>query len=71
MAAPQWERAGQKGDLEIPLSDQGYCYRKAMMVYMKKGWNEILVKLPVGSFKGTNWQNPVKWMFSFSTVQPE
>jgi len=68
---PQWERAGQKGDLEIPLSDQGYSYRKPMMVYMKKGWNEILVKLPVGSFKGTNWQNPVKWMFSFSTVHSE
>ena len=71
IAAPQWERAGQRSDLETPLSDQGYSYRKPMMVYMKKGWNEILVKLPVGSFKGTNWQNPVKWMFSFSTVQPE
>jgi hypothetical protein len=71
IASPQWERAGQKGDLEIPLSDQGYSYRKPTLVLMQKGWNEVLVKLPVGSFKGSDWQNPVKWMFSFSTVQPE
>jgi hexosaminidase len=29
----------------------------------------VLVKLPVGSFKGKDWQNPVKWMFTFVEVR--
>lgn len=33
--------------------------------FFKKGWNEILIKAPIGSFKGRDWQNPVKWKFTF------
>jgi hexosaminidase len=35
---------------------------------MLKGWNNVLIKAPVGSFKGNDWQNPVKWMFTFVPV---
>lgn len=62
---PHWQHAGQKGHSEIPLIDEGYEYRKPAVIPLKKGWNTVLVKLPVGSFKGTDWQNPVKWMFTF------
>ena len=65
---PHWKRAGQKGNLEIPLIDEGYEYRKPTEILLHKGWNNVLVKLPVGSFKGVNYQNPVKWMFTFSPV---
>ncbi len=65
---PQWQRAGQKGGLEIPLTDEGYAYRNPTMVPVKQGWNEVLIKLPVASFKGPNWHNPVKWMFTFLPV---
>lgn len=65
---PQWKRPGQKGHPEIPLTDEGYEYRAPSQIALKKGWNTILVKLPVGSFKGTDWQNPVKWMFTFAPV---
>lgn len=71
IAPPQWIRAGQKGDAEIPLVDEGYEYRPATKLFFKKGWNEVLVKMPVGSFKGKDWQNPVKWMFSFAEIANE
>ncbi|HEY1112811.1 MAG TPA: family 20 glycosylhydrolase [Chitinophagaceae bacterium] len=65
VAPPKWQRPGQKGHSEIPLTDEGYEYREPAMVSLKKGWNTVLIKLPVGSFKGEDWQNPVKWMFTF------
>jgi hypothetical protein len=64
IAPPEWARPGAKGELEQPLIDEGYEYRKPTIVPMKKGWNRILVKLPVGSFKANSWNNPVKWMFT-------
>ncbi|OKL40565.1 beta-N-acetylhexosaminidase [Pontibacter flavimaris] len=65
---PMWKRAGQKGNAEIPLLDEGYSYREPVALPVKKGWNTVLVKLPVGSLKGKDWQNPVKWMFTFVPV---
>ena len=65
---PLWKRPAQKGNLEIPLIDEGYEFREPTKISLKKGWNTINVKLPVGSFKGLNWQNPVKWMFTFVPV---
>ncbi|MEO5500110.1 MAG: beta-N-acetylhexosaminidase, partial [Ginsengibacter sp.] len=62
---PNWQHAGLKGDSEIPLSDEGYEYRDPTKIYLNKGWNTILIKAPVASFKSTDWQNPVKWMFTF------
>ena len=56
-------RAGHKGNSETPLYDEGYEYRTPTKVHLKQGWNQILVKLPIGSFKA-EWQNPVKWMFT-------
>jgi hypothetical protein len=64
----QFARAGQKGHSEIPLIDESYEYRIPTPVRLKKGWNQILVKAPVGSFKSA-WQNPVKWMFTAVLVE--
>jgi hexosaminidase len=63
--APEWNHGGQKGNSETPLVDEGYEYREPTNVTLKKGWNTVLVKLPIAGFKGTDWQNPVKWMFTF------
>lgn len=62
---PAWKRAGQKGHPEIPLVDEGYEYRAPTKIVLRKGWNEVLVKSPIGGFKGKDWQNPEKWMFTF------
>ena len=65
---PVWKRGGQKGNSEIPLMDEGYEYREPTKIFLKKGWNEVLIKSPIGSFKGKNWHNPEKWMFTFVPV---
>jgi hexosaminidase len=62
---PLWKQAGVKGDMELPLTDEGYEYRVPVKILLKKGWNTVLVKLPIGSFKGVDWKNPEKWMFTF------
>ncbi|HEY5393091.1 MAG TPA: family 20 glycosylhydrolase, partial [Hanamia sp.] len=71
IAPPQWKHAGEKGNSEVPLVDEGYSYRPPTKVNFKKGWNVILVKLPVKGFQGKDWQNPVKWMFTAVPVHKE
>jgi len=71
VAPPDWEHAGQKGDSEVPLVDEGYSYREPTKILLKKGWNDVLLKCPVGTFKGRDWQNPVKWMFTFVPLDGE
>jgi len=68
IAPPLWEHAGQKGNSEIPLIGEGYSYRKPTKIFLHKGWNKVLIKAPVGTFKGKDWQNPVKWEFTFLPV---
>lgn len=67
--APDWQRPGQKGNSEIPLNDEGYEYRPPTIIPLKKGNNKVLVKLPVAGFTGKDWQNPIKWMFTFVPVK--
>lgn len=71
VAPPHWQNAGKKGNSETPLVDEGYEYRAPTKVHFKKGWNTILVKLPVKTFRGKDWQNPVKWMFTVVPVHNE
>lgn len=66
---PAWVHPGRKGNLESPLTDEGYSYREPTEISLKEGWNTVLIKLPVGNFKGKDWQNPTKWMFTFIPYQ--
>lgn len=62
---PVWSKPGRvPNGMEDPLIDEGYEYRPPTQVFLTKGWNTILVRLPVASFKSNSWQTPVKWMFS-------
>jgi lysophospholipase L1-like esterase len=65
---PVWKRAGQKGNAEIPLIDEGYEYREPTMINLKRGWNEVRIKIPIGKLTGKDWQNPAKYMFTFVPV---
>ncbi len=65
---PAWKHGGQKGNSEIPLIDEGYEYREPTKILLQKGWNTVFIKAPIGSFKGKDWQNPVKWEFTFVPV---
>ncbi len=62
---PAWQRGGQKGSIEIPLVDESYEYRPTTPLRLKKGWNTVKIKAPIGSIQGKNWNNPEKWMFTF------
>jgi hexosaminidase len=68
---PVWANAGKKGDLELPLTDEGFTYRQPVQLAVKTGWNRLLVKLPVGSFKAENGNQYVKWMFTFVPVHKD
>lgn len=65
---PKWKQPGLKGDLEKPYMDEGYSYREPTRIKLNKGWNDILIKLPIGDFKGKSWQTPPKWMFTFVPI---
>lgn len=71
ISPPRWKHPARKGNLEIPLIDEGYAYRTPTYIQLKKGWNRVLVKLPIGSFTGKDWNNPVKWMFTFVPAKKE
>ncbi len=62
---PEWKHANTLVNLETPLLDEGYEYRTPTKIHLKKGMNKILIKCPIASFKGKDWQNPVKWQFTF------
>jgi hexosaminidase len=68
VAPPNWKYSGNKGNMETPLIDEGYEYRSPSKVYLESGWNTIMVKVPVTSFKAKDWGNPVKWMFTVLPV---
>lgn len=72
---PKWENPGwkpfkQKGwstgiDREIPWTDEElYWLREPAVIQLKKGWNEIMVKVPCT----TKHQN---WMFTFVPINSE
>ncbi|MGV8094535.1 MAG: family 20 glycosylhydrolase [Mangrovibacterium sp.] len=69
---PRWAFPGRPSDLlEEPMVDEGFYYRPPVPVKVRKGWNEVLVKLPWGNkFIWDNWQTPPKWMFTFIPVHP-
>ncbi|WP_438946921.1 family 20 glycosylhydrolase [Sediminibacterium sp.] len=68
IAPPDWKRGAQKGNAEIPLSDEGYEYRSPTMIPLQKGWNKVRIKIPIDQLKGKDWQNPAKYMFTFVPV---
>lgn len=62
---PVWKQPeiGVKSD-EIPFMDEDYFFRTPTKIQLKKGWNEVLLKIPHG---GSSW----KWMYTFIPVSIE
>lgn len=60
---PVWKNPGlpEKTD-EIPFADEDYFFRKPTTIFLKKGWNEVLLMVP---HRSTSW----KWMFTFVPVK--
>ena len=55
---------------EIPLQNENAVAREPIKVNLKKGWNKVLLKLPVAGFS-SNEIRLEKWMFTFVFVTPD
>lgn len=69
---PVWTASHTTPDNEIPLGNENFTARPPLKVHLNKGWNKVLLKLPIGKFK-TSQVRLVKWMFTtvFVTLDGE
>ena len=67
---PVWTATHREKSNEIPLGNENCVSRKPTPVHLEKGWNKVLMKLPVGTFN-TPEVRLVKWMFTFVCVTPD
>lgn len=68
LSPPDWASHHKVRNNEIPLTNENWQTRNLIEVKLEKGWNRILLKLPVGKF-GTDQIRLVKWMFNFAIVE--
>ncbi len=52
------------------MKNENFTARPPLPVDLKKGWNKVLLKLPVGKFN-TPEVRLQKWMFTFVFVTPD
>ena len=66
---PEWAGNRQLADYQEPFGNANCAGRQPLAVTLEKGWNDVLVKLPVGAFS-TAENRLVKWMFTcaFTTL---
>ena len=67
---PIWENTHSNLTNEISLKNENFSARPPLLVTLNKGWNKILLKLPVGKFS-TPEIRLQKWMFTFVFVTPD
>lgn len=60
---PVWENTNTERSNEITLKNENYISRPAIDITLKKGWNKLMLKLPVGKFSSKETRL-VKWMFT-------
>lgn len=69
ISPPAWSNAGiHPTGYEEPYRDEPYELRPPVPIQLKKGWNKVLLKLPVGAFS-TPHIRLVKWLFTCTFVQ--
>lgn len=67
---PVWQSTHRNRSNEISLTNENAAARKPLPVKLRKGWNDVMIKLPVGSFS-TPETRLVKWMFTFVFTTPD
>lgn len=60
---PVWENTNTERSNGITLKNENYMSRPAIDITLKKGWNKLMLKLPVGKFSSKEIRL-VKWMFT-------
>lgn len=64
---PVWKNTNAERSNEITLKTENYMSRPAIDITLKKGWNKLMLKLPVGKFSSKETRL-VKWMFTAALV---
>lgn len=64
---PVWKNTNAERSNEITLKNENYMSRPAIDITLKKGWNKLMLKLPVGKFSSKETRL-VKWMFTAALV---
>lgn len=67
---PKWAGTHTQKNQETLLTNENFEARPPLVAELKKGWNKILIKLPVGRFS-TPRSRLVKWSFTFAVVTPD
>lgn len=70
ISPPRWTSTHTERSYEIPLGNENAVSRPPIPVELRAGWNELLLKLPVGAFS-TPETRLVKWMYTASFVTPD
>lgn len=70
IAPPVWTATHTEKSNEIPLGNENMVARPPVEVTLNKGWNRVLVKLPIGKFSVPEVRL-TKWMFSALFVTPD
>ncbi|MDE5744489.1 MAG: beta-N-acetylhexosaminidase, partial [Paramuribaculum sp.] len=68
--APAWSATHTERTNEISLGNENFATREPIKVNLNKGWNKVLIKLPVGQFT-TPETRLTKWMFTFNFTTPD
>ena len=64
---PVWENTNKVRSNEIPLRNENCVSRPPIEITLNKGWNKLMLKLPVGKFS-TPETRLVKWMFTAAII---
>jgi hypothetical protein len=67
---PEWVGNQEQADYQDPFGNANCAGRAPQPVTLKKGWNTVLIKLPVGAFS-TPETRLVKWMFTCAFTTPD
>ncbi len=67
---PVWTATHTQKSNEIALGNENLTARPPITVHLNKGWNKVLLKMPVGEFKRPEVRL-VKWMYTFVFVTPD
>ena len=70
LEAPVWENTHSEKTNEITLKNENFIANDPIQVQLNKGWNKVLLKLPIGKFN-TPEVRLQKWMFTFVFVTPD
>lgn len=64
---PVWSATHRVKSNEVPLGNENFESRPPLSVELNKGWNKVLIKLPIGKFSMPEVRL-TKWMFNAAFV---